>query len=458
MEQRSSRRGIAALFALTMVAGCGSEPDPPQWDAGATRDVVTPIDVVTPVDIVDVPSVDTGPADTSSMDATVVDAPVSPDVVVARDVAPVRDGIMEDSPVVSACGPRMAAGACTPGAPGCDLVTVSLGSEIFSPGACAVFSDGSLRCWSVGCGAPGVVAGIERVQAARHGGAFLCAVRDGSAEPVWCWGANNDAQFGTRTPLLSAAFIATPLPRGVLQLGGSSGFSVAPSGTVTAWGRNQYGQLGDGTIEQDSMQHGVAPHEVLLTGLRQLALEPLNGWVACGVFEGGGVRCWGRGVGGHFGTALGATAQSAMPVVVPGIDSVRELAVGPRFVCGVRTDNTLWCWGLGNDPRMSGASLTPSRVLDRVTQAVVGGPMACALRDDMTVWCWGAASVVGNGGSGLVAAPTQVRGLTDVRAIYGGVSSVCARRGTSGADLWCWGSLATVPGADGSPTPVQVTW
>ena len=437
----------------------GGMEDAPSGDVSSID--ISPTDIASAMDAVvaDAPvtdgvTMDAGPPDATSSDTPAAD--LTPTDLGAADAGARADGPIEDVGVIRACGPRALPGVCTPGAPGCDIVSVSIGSNVYRPGVCAAFRDGSLRCWSSDCGAPGIIEGLDRVRAVRHGFPFVCVVREGVPRPIWCWGINDEAQFGMRAPANSLTPVETSLPAGTLALGGSSGLSLTAPGVFTAWGRNQYGQLGDGTVEPAMPQRGVAPHEVRLAGLRQVALDPLNGGTACGVFDGGDVRCWGRAVGGHFGTALPTTSQSPTPLTVPGVVNAREVVLAPRFACAVRTDNELWCWGAGNDPRMGGAGTTPARVLDRVTQVALGAPVACALRDDGTVWCWGAGSLVGNGGTDFVLTPQMVRGLTGVRSIHAGLSTVCAFRG--GADLRCWGTLAMGPGTDGSPTPVAVTW
>ena len=200
---------------------------------------------------------------------------------------------------------------------------------------------------------------------------------------------------------------------------------------------------------------GALPHEVRVAGLRQWALEAFDGAVSCGVFEDGSVRCAGRNAGGHFGAATLTGGQSATLVAVPGITNARAVALGRRFACAVRDDAQLWCWGPANNPLMAGAGTAPTRVLDRVTRVAIANTATCALRDDGTVWCWGAGALVGNGGSDFVPAPVAVAGLTGVRGLYAGVTTVCAWRG--GSDLRCWGSELTVAG-EGATTPTPVVW
>jgi hypothetical protein len=498
LVQASLTAGFQSDYALAIaVAGCEAPTDsgaPPSdattdvgavMDAGADVGAVTDggVDAVAVVDAVAMMDAATAidavlPTDrTATTDAvTAIDTVAATDTGTPTDRAVVPDARGEDSgPVVTTCAIRSAPGACTPGATGCDIVDVSISGDS-AGGVCVVFTDGSVRCWSNrdrvsvylgngtvnGCGTPGLVRDLTQVQSIRHGGGggvdFRCAVRAGQAMPVWCWGDNSGGQFGASTPFDSRVPIATGIPGGTLSLGGASGFSVSASGVATAWGNNRWGQLGDGTVTESG---GVAPHVVSLTGLQQLAVEPRNGWTACGVFTGGEVRCWGAGFAGHFGTAITpitSATRSLTPLTVPGITNAREVRVDGRFACALRTDNTVWCWGLGNDAMILGAGTTPTQVLDHATQVVLGGSVACVLRDDATVWCWGEASLAGNGGTpgDLVPRPTQVAGLSGVRRLYAAFTTLCAWRG--GADLRCWGDATGDGTSRQSGVPVAVAW
>ncbi len=379
------------------------------------------------------------------------------------------------------CALREMPGACRPGVdPRCDVIDVAINGNIDGP-VCAVFTDGSVRCWSRGpgraylgtgttgpCLAPGLVPSLTNVEQIEMGNDFTCVVRNGPPRSVWCWGANELAQFGgpgsgTRDLSLSpiaAPDIPAPALPGVLSFGGSSGFSYGTTGAITAWGRDDQGQLGDGTVSPRTT--GEAAHAVTLPNYRQVALANEQGRTACGVFTNSGeVRCWGAGDGHQFGAAITpvtSTTASATAVTVPGITGAREVRVGLNFVCAVRTDDTLWCWGTGRGRMEAGNGPTPTRVLDRTTQVVMSSDVVCALRADGTVWCWGQAPYVGNGhpGVGYITAPEQVRGLTGVVRLYAGSGTVCAHRG--GADLRCWGWASGVGSGGYSGVPVPIVW
>jgi alpha-tubulin suppressor-like RCC1 family protein len=79
-------------------------------------------------------------------------------------------------------------------------------------------------------------------------------------------------------------------------------------GTLWCWGYNDYGQLGDGTTVHKSSPGGVP---ALGTAVVEVAL---GGHQSCARKEDGSLWCWGRNDFGQLGD--GTTALRSSPVVV----------------------------------------------------------------------------------------------------------------------------------------------
>jgi alpha-tubulin suppressor-like RCC1 family protein len=124
-------------------------------------------------------------------------------------------------------------------------------------------------------------------------------------------------------------------------------------GSVRCWGRNDFGQLGDGTTTDRSTPVAVA-------GLHdEVALLGSGGYHNCVVTNRGGARCWGLGLSGQLGN--GDASQTASPPVdVQGLDSTRErvtaISLGLYHSCAITGAGALSCWGfngngdIGMDP------------------------------------------------------------------------------------------------------------
>jgi alpha-tubulin suppressor-like RCC1 family protein len=133
--------------------------------------------------------------------------------------------------------------------------------------ACGLASSGVIRCWGdnragqLGAGgtldssaAPQLVAGGLSYTAVAAGSHSTCAIAtDGEA---YCWGANDAGQLGapssdtcggtpcSRTPLAVAGSLRFTL----ISVGDLHACGLAVDGTAYCWGKNDRGQLGDGTL------------------------------------------------------------------------------------------------------------------------------------------------------------------------------------------------------------------
>jgi alpha-tubulin suppressor-like RCC1 family protein len=144
-----------------------------------------------------------------------------------------------------------------------DAVAVASGANH----ACALMSAGTVKCWGdaafgqMGDGATGDfeqrsllprdVAGVTGATQLTAGSTFACVLRSDS--PGLCWGSNGWGQLGNGTT--GDEFGRELLPVGLsvasggelLSAGDSYTCSLLAEGQVECWGRNEFGELGDGT-------------------------------------------------------------------------------------------------------------------------------------------------------------------------------------------------------------------
>lgn len=325
---------------------------------------------------------------------------------------------------------------------------------------------------------------------------------DGTA---WCWGGNVYGQLGDGTTsdrtapsrVIGLGDVMEVAAQGLLINEAAHSCARLADGTVWCWGRNNRGQLGDGTLVDrsspvrvgalsDATAIAVGRHHscairvdrsvvcwgsaystspVPVTGLADAVALSAGGVHTCALRSAGGVVCWGANARGQLGDTT--TADRRTPVAVAGIsDAVAISAGGDASTCAALATGRVMCWGWNPDgelgDRTTVSRSTPAEVLG-VTNAVevsIGASHACARLRTGGMSCWGrnAAGQLGDGSVTPSFAPVLVVSLADVEEIAAGHDFTCARR-SSGA-IACWGANASGQLGDGTmvsrSTPMAV--
>ncbi len=352
---------------------------------------------------------------------------------------------------------------------------------------CAIKEDGSLWCWGdnshgqlgVGmtCSAPpnqlcGIASPVE-VTALGHAVRDValgwdgptCAVKtDGS---LWCWGDNSHGQLGDGTtesrssPVKVAALGGSAVK---VAIGSEHCCALRTDGSVWCWGRNDYGQLGDGTAGE---KHSPAA----LTALGSDVVDLVGGGSdSCARKKDGSLWCWGNSVSAKL--ALGAACpgdacvKSPVEVTAFGKDLV-ELALGGTHGCARKKDGSLWClgwnyWGqLGDGTVVDESSpVAVSDLAGGIVRMALGPYNTCAGKADGTLLCWGSNESEQLGtpvkinchDNGLFAPcstkPLAVAGIAGVVEVALGDGHACAR--SADGSLSCWGDNTAGELGDGS--------
>ena len=221
------------------------------------------------------------------------------------------------------------------------------------------------------------------------------------------------------------------------------------TGTITCWGLNVYGQLGNGQSTgdwQDDSADSSVPVEVLrITDATQITA---GGWRTCALRQTGTITCWGLNVYGQLGNGQSGSVSS-VPVEVLNITDATQITAGYDHTCALRQTGTITCWGLNvygqlGNGQSGSVSSVPVEVLNitDTTQITAGGWRTCALRQAGSITCWGnnEDGQLGNDQSGDDAdssVPVEVLGITDATQITAGDNHTCALRQTG--TITCWG-------------------
>lgn len=124
----------------------------------------------------------------------------------------------------------------------------------------------------------------------------------------------------------------------------------------------------------------------------------------------------------------------------------KDVGAGSAHTCGIKSDNTMWCWGLNSHGQLGTGNTTNADTPQAVsggltwTRENLGADYTCAIAADLSLYCWGAngSYQLGTGDTGDRNVPTQVGADNDWRQVSAGGAHTCGIQ-TDGT-LWCWGN------------------
>lgn len=346
--------------------------------------------------------------------------------------------------------------------------------------SCAITSAGAAYCWGYNANGQlgnGETSLVNATPVAVAGGLRFQTISVSQVDDVscglttdgfaYCWGKNGFGQLGDGTMVrrLTPTPVAAENPFRSIAVGASHVCAVATTDVAYCWGYSPNGAFGDGTVG------------IRLTPAVSAPGIPLRSIVAgsdytCGLTSFGRAYCWGLGVMGQLGDGL--SAISILPVQVSGGLTFQSLVAGGLAVCGLTTDGAAYCWGhnfygtlgIGTSATEGGQtrSLTPVAVLGglRFESLSAGFETICGVAVGGAGYCWGynASGNVGDGSTTHRSLPVRVAGDLTFRSIAAGTGTSCgiATTGT----VYCWGDNSNGTLGDGTTeqrlTPVAVRW
>jgi alpha-tubulin suppressor-like RCC1 family protein len=283
------------------------------------------------------------------------------------------------------------------------------------------------------------------------GGQHACGIQgDGG---LWCWGDNSTSQLGIGSVLEAdaPARVGTASWRAVAA-GAMFTCGIQTDDSLWCWGDTANGQTGTG-------QRGIYTRNDRLDSPTYVTPEPTRiegSWKtitagtysACGLRQDDTLWCWGSDNEGQLADPDTSIVRPS-PIQV-GTTTWKSVSAGAYHVCGIQSDGTLWCWGQGNNGQLgvgtvtSLATSTPEQVaptggVAAWRQVDAGGDGACAIADSdaATLYCWGTPTQA-NVPTMVTVSTAPFDSVEDV-AVGGSsdVTSICALRGDR--SLWCWG-------------------
>ncbi|HXI34300.1 MAG TPA: Ig-like domain-containing protein [Gemmatimonadales bacterium] len=234
----------------------------------------------------------------------------------------------------------------------------------------------------------------------------------------------------------------------VLSAGNAGGCATSSAGLAYCWGGGPYGQLGGGSVVNNSTVPRLVDRSLTFT---QLAAATIGH--ACGLTPAGDAYCWGLNNEGQVGNGIEFTDyEDSVPRLVVGGHKFLELAVGNLHSCGVTTAHEIYCWGddsrgeLGSGKSTTyGFTATPTLVAGGLSWdhvSVSGGfSFSCGLTTTGAAYCWGANEYaqLGDNSTSDDSVPTAVVGGTTFTSIAVGWTQTCAIAAAD-STAYCWGT------------------
>ncbi len=255
---------------------------------------------------------------------------------------------------------------------------------------------------------------------------------------LYAWGRNEYGQVGdggNRHVHVPSQITALENVTAVVG-GGFHTLAVRKDGTVWAWGQNEFGQLGDGTTINRS-------RPVQVINLWDIVDVSSEGHHSVALRKDGTVWIWGSNSSGQLGD--GTQKNSSVPVEVKGLHDVVAVSAGGFHSLALRKDGTIWSWGSNSDGQLGNGTLNNSLVpvqvkgIEDVVAIACGYRHSLALREDGTIWAWGynfnGQLGTGNNEDSLV--PVMVSGLKEVVKVAGGGFHTLALK--KDGTVWAWG-------------------
>lgn len=229
-------------------------------------------------------------------------------------------------------------------------------------------------------------------------------------------------------------------------------------GVPYCWGRDKFGQIGNG----DQAGSSGAPSRVDTGGLgsaESFVSLAAGSFHTCGLTNHGRVYCWGLDYAGQIGNGEPLQNEhSPAPVdesALPAHATVKRLSAGGNTTCALTFEGHAYCWGndwagqLG-DGEDTEQVLSPSPVLvdysglevaPVLREISVGYAHACALDEEGLIYCWGSNSarqVSMQEAPGKAHTPVEVYSPGVYMGLSAGYLHTCAL--VEGGIAYCWGN------------------
>ena len=306
-----------------------------------------------------------------------------------------------------------------------------------------VKADGSLYYWGYGTASSPTIIGTDSDWIEVYGGGYYFCLAKKINGTLWGWGSNTAGELGIGTTVSATIPTQVGSDTDWLYASAANGHTVAlkTDHTLWIWGANNYGQLGDGSgiLSKSNPEQlfSVIPSQEISAGAYQtLAIK-----------SDGTLWAWGRNNYGQLGD--GTLINKSVPTQIGTDTDWRSTSTSDSNSLALKNDGTMWAWGYNNAGQNGNGThsftnvTTPSQVgSDTDWQTIVSGYQSSfGLKLNGALYFFGL-DVDGQVGDGSCTAtnfdvPTQVGTDNNWSDIHLGVQTVFAQK--NNGDLYSWG-------------------
>lgn len=283
---------------------------------------------------------------------------------------------------------------------------------------------------------------VKAIAAGGYHSVALVENADTGNVEVWTWGSNIFGQLGhsvgSRQNENPTKVEGLPSNIKAIAAGDYHTLAVDDTGQVWAWGYNKYGQLG---VDLGAgINYTEDPQRV--AGATNVIAVAAGSDHSIALKKDGTVIGWGRNTFGQLGNGQ-TTDKNDVPQPVYGLTNIMEIAAGDNHTIALSQDrSTVWAWGsnyygqLGDGGKDN--KLYPIKVQDiqDINMIAAGDNHTIALKNDGTVWMWGRNT---SGTQTSRSTPILVKGISNAVSIGGGgAANSYTLTVTQDGKVWLW--------------------
>jgi alpha-tubulin suppressor-like RCC1 family protein len=270
---------------------------------------------------------------------------------------------------------------------------------------------------------------------------------------LWAWGTNGDGQCGQGN-FLGGTGAPTQVGNEsnwtFIAAGNKCSYAIKNDGTLWAWGLNDFGQLGDGTLLKKNL-----PIQIGTDNDWQKISSGVDGHVLA-IKTNGTLWAWGQNNHGQLG--LGNSSVSVnVPTQVGNDSNWSSIATGFYYTIFLKINGTLWSCGLGNNGELGNGSnvlaFVPTQIgtQNNWIKIASGMEFSAAINNENKLFSWGknTSGQLGIGNNINKNSPTLVNNDTNWDEIILGLThSVAIKNNNS---VWTWGNHFNCQLGNGNP-------